>query len=132
MPDVIFQFLGISAFLIVIASVVAWARALKRVAIPESRTPFVLLWITGAALAAMALWQGESGVLLKLPAWFAVVVATFLLFLVGISKQKVGDGAIRVGDRIPAFTATDENGELFDSRCVADHLLLIKFFRAHW
>ena len=100
MPELNLQFLGIPAFLIVIVSLAVWTRALKRVAIPEDRTPFILLWFVGGALGVIALLQGESGVLLQLPAWFAVVVSTFLLFLVSISKQKVGDGAIRVGDRI--------------------------------
>jgi peroxiredoxin len=40
--------------------------------------------------------------------------------------------SIKVGDTIPHFTATDGNGNTFDSASLQGHLVLIKFFRAHW
>jgi peroxiredoxin len=40
--------------------------------------------------------------------------------------------AIKVGDTIPHFAASDDTGTIFDSRELDDHLVLIKFFRAHW
>ena len=42
------------------------------------------------------------------------------------------DGAIRVGDPMPAFTAVDDGGVLFDSERLRGNPVLIKFFRAHW
>ena len=125
-------FFGISAFLIVGTSFALWIRAFRRVAIPRDRTAYVLSWIVGGVLGIAALAISEPGDLSRFPAWFAVSTAAILLFTVSISRQKLADNAIRVGERIPAFTALDEHGELFDSRSLNDHLLLIKFFRAHW
>jgi hypothetical protein len=122
----------IPAFLIVATSLALWIRAFRRVAIPQNRSAYVLSWVVGGALGILALVLSESGDLSRIPAWFAVSTAAILLFTVSISRQKLGDNAIRVGDKIPAFTATDEYGELFDSRSINGHLLLIKFFRAHW
>ena len=132
MSDIHHLFFGIPAFLIVATSVALWFRAIRRVAIPENRTAFIIAWIAGGALGVIALAISESGDLSRIPAWFAATTAAILLFTVSISRQKIADNAIRVGDRIPAFTATDEHGELFDSRSFNGHLLLIKFFRAHW
>ena len=123
---------GIPAFLIVGASLALWIRAFRRVAIPKNRTAYVLSWIVGGVLGITALAMSESGDLSRFPAWFAVITAVILLFTVSISRQKLADNAIRVGEMIPAFTALDEHRELFDSRSVNGHLLLIKFFRAHW
>ena len=44
----------------------------------------------------------------------------------------VAVNAIRIGDTIPAFSALDENGELFESKTLAGKPALIKFFRGHW
>ena len=132
MSDIHHLVFGIPASLVVAASFALWIRAFRRVAIPQNRTPYVLSWLIGGALGVIALLLSESGDLSRIPAWFAVITAAILLFTVSISRQKLGANAIRVGDRIPAFSATDEHGELFDSRSLNGHLLLIKFFRAHW
>lgn len=122
----------IPAFLIVGTSFALWMRALRQVAIPNDRTPYIASWVVGGTLGLIALAISESGDLTRIPAWFAISTATIFLFTVAISKQRLGDKAIRVGDRIPRFSATDEYGQRFDSQSVQGSLLLIKFFRAHW
>ena len=59
-------------------------------------------------------------------------MGAFLPFTIAISSQEVAAGVIEVGDTIPRFTALDDSGEVFDSRNLRGHLVLIKFFRAHW
>ena len=53
-------------------------------------------------------------------------------FKPAIGKQKTGDGAIRVGATIPAFSALDEHNQTFESASLAGTPALIKFFRGHW
>jgi len=123
--------MGLAAFTVVATSLGLWIRAFRRVEIPENRSGFAVAWVVGAALGVAAL-LGEAGALGRIPAWFAVGTSGILLFTVSISRQKVGDDAIRVGGTIPDFTATDEHGETFNSQSLAGRPVLIKFFRAHW
>jgi len=128
MPE---AFLGLVSLVVVALSLGLWIRALKRVEIPENRGGFVAAWVVAAGLGLAAL-AGQPGWLGALLAGCAVFVSGFFLFTVAIGAQKVGADAIRVGDRIPDFTATDEKGEPFDSKSLAGHPVLIKFFRGHW
>ena len=54
------------------------------------------------------------------------------LFLLMAGRQKSGDHAIAVGDRIPEFSAPDENGEIFESSSLAGGAVVLKVFRGHW
>lgn len=123
--------IGLTAFAVIAASFFLWIRGIRRVEIPEDRRFFVAAWIVGAGLAIAAL-QGDANLLARILSWFALTAAGVLLLTVSISRQKVGEGAISVGDTIPEFTAIDEHGETFDSQSLAGSLVLIKFFRAHW
>ncbi len=123
--------LGLIALAVAVVTVALWSRQIDQVAIPENRAVFVAFFLTAAALGVGAFVAGTR--------WFgglAAVVAIFLgsllPFTVAISRQDVGVAAIQVGDVIPPFTAVDEHGELFDSEDLHGHILLIKFFRAHW
>ena len=77
------------------------------------------LWLTLAQLAGIA-------------AVIAILIGTFLPFTMGISRQDAAPDAIRVGDTIPRFSASDDRGERFDSERLRGQPVLIKFFRAHW
>jgi cytochrome oxidase Cu insertion factor (SCO1/SenC/PrrC family) len=67
-----------------------------------------------------------------LAAVLAILIGIFLPATMAVSPQKVAAGAIQVGDTMPRFEAVDEFGKGFDSASLHGHLLLIKFFRAHW
>jgi hypothetical protein len=61
------------------------------------------------------------------------VIGLFLPFTIAISPQELEAGkVIQVGDKIPHFTALDDQGATFDSTSLSGHLVLVKFFRAHW
>ena len=49
-----------------------------------------------------------------------------------LSPEPAAKPFIQVGDTIPAFSAPDDRGEVFDSARLRGHPVLIKFFRAHW
>ncbi|MDP6979977.1 MAG: hypothetical protein QF570_15445 [Myxococcota bacterium] len=123
--------LGWASLAVFAAAMRLWIANIKRVEIPENRSGFVAAWLAAVGLGVVAL-AGEPGWLGGIPASLGVFASSFVLFTVTISKQKVGSDAIRVGATIPAFTATDEHGETFDSASLAGHPVLIKFFRAHW
>jgi len=123
--------LGWVSLVVLAISFRAWIGALKRVEIPENRSGFVAMWALAAGLGVAAL-LGEPGWRGGGPATLGLLGSCFVLFTVAIGTQRVGEDAIQVGDPIPAFTATDEHGELFDSASLAGQPVLIKFFRAHW
>jgi hypothetical protein len=112
-------------------TVALWFRQIDQVAIPENRTVFVAFFLTAAALGVGAFVAGTR--------WFgglaavvAIFLGSFLPYTVAISRQEVGVAAIQVGDMIPRFTAVSDHGEPFDSEDLHGHIVLIKFFRAHW
>ena len=122
--------IGIAAPVLAIGCTMLWFSQARAVDIPENRTLFVCVWLAAAALGIAALIKaGWVGRIAALP---AIAVGLFLPFTVSISEQILPPDAIRVGDTIPAFSAPDDRGEVFDSARLRGHPVLIKFFRAHW
>lgn len=122
--------IGIAAPLLAIGCTLVWFRMNRDVGIPENRALFVAVWLTAVALGCAALVK--AGWIGRVAAVPAIVIGLFLPFTVSISEQVLPPGAIRVGDTIPAFSAPDERGEIFDSARLRGKPVLIKFFRAHW
>ena len=107
-----------------------WFSSMKRVAIPDDRTLFLSLWILGFVIGAQALAQ-QPGLLSGSIAVLAMLMSSGILGLLYLAPQKALS-PIEVGQSIPAFTALDEHGELFDSSILLGNKVLIKFFRGHW
>jgi hypothetical protein len=123
--------LGLAALGTAIAFLIGWFATNRQVGIPEDRTFFVVGFLLAVVLGFAAFVRGTR--------WFgglaavvAILIGIFLPFTMSISRQEVAAGAIQVGDTIPHFKAVDEFGERFDSASLHGHLVLIKFFRAHW
>ena len=111
---------------------VLWFRLTGTVGLPDSRAGFVVAWLGAAALGVFAFIRGTS-IPGALPPVLGMLVSGFLLYTVYISPQTLDIAkSIKVGDTIPHFTALDGHGETFDSASLHGHLVLIKFFRAHW
>ena len=109
-----------------------WFYLAAEVSLPTDRTGFVIVFLAAAAMGIYALIKRTSW-LGAIPAVFAIVVGAFLPFTVSISTQIVErDSVIEVGDAMPQFTSIDGKGQAFDSSSLKGHLVLIKFFRAHW
>ena len=122
---------GILALALALGGAVLWFYLVRQVNLPEDRTAFVLTFVAAAVLGVAAFFRGTSWAG-AVPSLLAIVIGSFFIFTIAISPQKVGDNAIKLGDKIPHFTARDDRGEIFDSRSLHGHLVLIKFFRAHW
>ena len=123
--------LGLIAALVFAVSLAFWVRAMRRVEIPKNRTGFILTWTLSASMALIALFSGSDWVG-GLAASLTLFASSFLIFTVSISQQRLNARSIRVGSKIPRFTALNENSEYFDSASLAGHRVLIKFFRGHW
>ena len=124
--------IGIVALALAVGTVTLWFYLTRQVNLPDDRTGFVVAWLTAAALGVFAYVKGTS-LLGGIPPAIAMVIGLFLPFTVSISEQTLdANKAIAVGDTIPHFTALDGKGESFDSASLRGHLVLIKFFRAHW
>ncbi len=123
--------IGFAALGTAVAFFIGWFVTNQQVGIPEDRTFFVIGFVIAVALGVAAFARGtrwHGG----LAALFAILIGVFLPFTMWISPQAAGAGVIQVGDTIPRFTAVDELGKRFDSASLQGHLVLIKFFRAHW
>jgi len=123
--------LAFAALLLLGGSVVLWFRRANDVRIPSNRALFVAAWLGSAALGVTALALG-AGWLGGIAAVLATFGGCFFSFLVAISAQAVAPDALKVGAKLPEFSATDENGALFASSSLAGAPVLIKFFRGHW
>ena len=122
---------GFIALAMAVLTFMAWFRQARLVDLPEDRTLWVLAFLAAVGMGIFALvrgtrWYGA------IPALLAIVIGTFLPFTIYVSAQQAGTEAIQVGDTLPAFRQLDEHGEMFDSEELHGHLVLIKFFRAHW
>jgi hypothetical protein len=123
--------LGLLSLALLVGSAAVWFRGAMRVAVPENRTVYVVIWFTAAALGVTSLVMGVGWVG-GIAAGISAVVGLLLCMLVGISRQRVGENGITVGATIPAFSAPDDEGESFESTSLSGHTALIKFFRGHW
>jgi hypothetical protein len=101
------------------------------VRLPASRTPFVVAWLGGALLGAVAL-TGGAGWIGGIAAALAVAAGATLSLLVAISGQAAAADAIRVGESLRPFTALDDRGEPYGLTGMSGHPVLLKFFRGHW
>ena len=109
-----------------------WFHLTGNVALPEDRTAFVVVFL-GCVVLGVAAFVKRTSWLGTLPPLFAIAVGLFFPYTMMISEQVVArDVAIEVGDTIPRFASIDDSGVEFDSRSLSGHLVLIKFFRAHW
>ena len=123
--------LAVVAFLLVAGAMALWARRIRRVQIPSDRRGFVACWVGGAVLGVIALIQG-AGWVGGIFAGVAALAGAFFSTLVYISPQRVADDAVRVGEKLRDFTASDENGQPFSIASSGGRPVLLKFFRGHW
>jgi len=123
--------IGGIALLVAGATTAVWFHAAVTLHLPRNRSGFVVGWVLGALLGLVALvgdpgWAGGGAAAL------AAAMSCFLVFTVAVSRQEVGEDAIRVGDALPSFRAPDEHGAVFDSASLSGQRILLKFFRGHW
>ena len=122
------QYLGLIGFIIVLAATARWFWRAWAVNVPKTPYLFQSLLAAGLALGALSLLQGHQDPF----AIWAVVLGVMLIFLTATGAQKVDEKSLNVGEKIPAFTAPDDNDVEFDSASLAGTRTLIKFFRGHW
>lgn len=122
--------IGLAAPVLAIGCAMLWFSQARAVDIPENRSLYVGVWLVAAAIGLVALVKaGWIGRIAGVP---AIAAGLFFPYTVSISQQILPENAIRVGDTIPAFSAPDDRGEIFDSARLRGKPVLIKFFRAHW
>ncbi len=119
------------AFLLAAATTALWFRRARQVRIPADRRGFVAAWLAAVALgaAALALGAGWAG---RLLAGIAILAGGVLTGTIAVSRQRAAPDAIRVGEKLREFTATDEHGRPFSLADLAGRPVLLKFFRGHW
>ena len=123
--------IALGALVVTVMNTTVWLKKAFAGKLPSNRIPTVLVWLSSAALGVIALDQ-EPNLLGKISAYLAILGSFLFVLTVAISKQKVGDDVIKVGDTIPSFTSLDDTKTKFNSEELAGSPVLIKFFRGHW
>lgn len=129
-PPAVGTLLGTLAAGLVFGAWIAWWRRLQAVDIGD-RTPFVATEAAGVLLA-LAAFSAGAGVVGGLAAVLALLGGGVFLGLFAVSAQERRIPAVRVGEPVPAFSAPDAEGRVFDSASLAGRPYLLKFFRGHW
>lgn len=118
------SFIGL---IMVLGAAVRWFWLAIKVEIPHDSTNYASVWGIGGALGLFGLAFGGGGI-----AGTAMILGFLLFYLVNTGAQKVGANELKVGSNIPAFSATDDAGNAFDSAALGGKPMLLKFFRGHW
>ena len=121
--------LGLAAMLLVLGTTSVWSYRAFKLKLPKDLGAFAALWGGGVLLGLLALFQGTAD---RGYAITAIALGGTLLFLLIAGKQKSDGSPIAVGDKVPAFSAPDENDEIFESSSFAGSAVVLKVFRGHW
>ena len=122
------QYLGIIALTIVLATMIRWFSRAWRVNVPSTPYLFQALAFVGLVLGCVSFFIDAS----TTAAGWAVGLSLTFLYLTATGAQKADGAMVGVGNTLPAFTAPDENGDVFDSASLSGSRVLLKFFRGHW
>ena len=121
---------GLGLVILVITTAL-WFRLTAKVAIPNNRTAFVMLWGLAAVLGVCSFFGVNPGWLSSILGILASLGGAVLLILYLLRKQGVGE-SISVGNKIPAFSGVNEHGMEFDSSSMSGAPIMLKFFRGQW
>jgi hypothetical protein len=123
-----------------LAVVGSWVLYLATV--PSGRVParpvgHMVVQGLGTTAALSSLWLAVPGgfmaVIMAISvASPALIMGPLFFFLLSQRKTPIGRLTVRVGDRLPEFSAVDSSGAPFRSPQLAGQRILLKFFRGHW
>ena len=112
--------------------IVLWLRAMKQLSMGRHLRLLDSIAVA-ATILGIVVFFGEPGIVGGILGGSSILVgATYLGLGYFLSEQSKQTPAVSVGAPLPAFTAPDENGELFDIASVSGSSVLLKFFRGHW
>ncbi|MGR8949321.1 MAG: hypothetical protein ACU84Q_14850 [Gammaproteobacteria bacterium] len=119
---------GLIGFVIIFVSTGWWFWRAWAVNLPKTPYLFQSFLVLGFILGCMSIFQGAEDPF----AGWAIGLSIVFIYLTATGAQKIGVDSVKVGDRIPAFTAPDDHDANFDSASLAGSRVLLKFFRGHW
>jgi hypothetical protein len=110
--------------------------------IPRNRVPVrpvahVTLQVLGMGMGTLALVLGVSseaglGALAVVFASLALMMGAAFLYILSQRKVPMGNIRLKVGEKLPTFTATTSEGVPFTSNALHGRRVLLKFFRGSW
>jgi hypothetical protein len=116
---------------ILVGFVATWFTMMRRVQVERVR--WLLRPVAGVVITlAVFAFVREPGMFGGILAGVSLAIASAFLILSSMAAQSAQSPALAVGDPILEFSATDENGEIFDSASLRGRPVLLKFFRGHW
>jgi peroxiredoxin len=128
--------LALASFMVVFGFVFRYLRTIPRGKVPVSVTPFVLQLGTGLVMGLAALYfavTGDGNVgFVWLPLVLALLMSSFLLWVLSQREIPLGDIKVVVGDKLLPFNAIGSDGQPFSSEQLVDKRTLFKFYRGGW
>ena len=122
---------GCLAFGLLVVTTVLWFRRARAVDLTGSRVGYVAGWAGAAGLGAASL-ASEPGWIGGGLGGLGLVGGALLVTLVAVSRQQAAPDVVRVGTKLPVFTALDDDARPFTLSGIEGRPILLKFFRGHW
>lgn len=114
-----------------VLAMVLWFSRVQKVAIPDDRRLFLVLWTLGGGLGLISMFMSDATLISINAGSLALISGWGILIFYNLAGQRAAS-AIEPGQKIPEFTATDDAGNQFHASDFHGRTLLIKFFRGHW
>jgi hypothetical protein len=123
--------LSLASLALLATAFALFAKLVGRVEVGERRWLANCLVAAGMLAAATTLFRGP-GISAGSVAGVVLLVGGAYFVLVGLAGQSRQTPNVAVGQPLPAFTAPDATGEIFDLASLEGRPILMKFFRGHW
>ncbi len=123
--------LGLLSIGLLVVAVVIWFRRMNNVALEGRRSMLFGMCVVAIGLGVASL-SNEPGILGGAMAILGVAGGVIWLGLGAFAGQSKQTSNVVVGSPLPAFSAPDHEGAIFDIESLRGHPVLIKLFRGHW
>jgi hypothetical protein len=123
--------LAVLASSLVSVALLLWFRFMNDVALAGRRAILFATIALGIGLGAVALAR-EPGWIGGTLAILCIALGLLWLLLGALGRQSRQVPHLAVGQLLPAISAPDHSGAIFDLESLRGHPILIKLFRGHW
>lgn len=129
--------MSLISFVVVMGTWISYLVKIPGNKVPVRPVGSVFLQSAGVILAIIAIFwpntdSGLLGVVVIIPAVFALVMGLFFLWLLTQRKTPVGHLKVKVGKKILPFVAMTSEGQQFHTNELANRRIVLKFFRGGW
>jgi len=129
--------ISVVSFVVVMGALVSYLSTIPSGKVPVRPMGLVFFLSLGVLLAITSIvWNYQFSlsphVVVVFPAFFAICMGTFFLWVLTQPKTPLGDLKIKIGDHLLPFEVKTSEGKQFLSNDLMGKRTLFKFFRGGW